>query len=370
MFNSAELNRYARHFSLTEIGLEGQQKLKAAQVLVVGAGGLGSVLLLYLAAAGVGHIGIIDGDVVEESNLQRQVLYTMKDLGKLKAAAAKKRLEALNPYIHITAYSFALDRENAIDIISPYQIVADGTDNFQTRYLVNDACVLAGKINVYASIQRFEGQVAVFNVVNKDGESGVNYRDLFPTPPASGSVLNCAEEGVLGVLPGIIGSMQASEVIKVITGFGASLANRIALFDAANFTMQVIKLKKTSNYQISELIDYDYFCNVRHLPNVNTISVHQLQRFMQDEKDIQLIDVRQPEEHDTYNIGGICIPLSELVNAPTTLFTNKKTILYCQSGNRSSAAIQDLIKKNKNIENVFSLEGGTNAWKKIYENNP
>lgn len=361
MFSSAEQNRYARHFSLPEIGVEGQQKLKAARVLVVGAGGLGSPVLLYLAAAGVGHIGIIDGDVVDASNLQRQVLYNMNDIGKSKAEAAKERLVLLNPYIHITAYPFSLTRDNALDIFQQYDIIADGTDNFATRYLVNDACVMNGKVNVYASVSRFEGQVAVFNYLYQDGSRGPNYRDLFPTPPAPGTVLNCAEEGILGVLPGIIGSMQANEIIKIITDVGEPLAGKIALFDAATFTLQVIKIRATTNVIIKALIDYDYFCNISDFSNVNTITPHQLQMLIESNKDFQLIDVRQPAEYQQYHIGGTLIPLADIKEAAHLINREKTVILYCQSGSRSVLAIKELLQLD-DYKNLFSLEGGINNW--------
>lgn len=361
IFSQAELDHYARHLSLAEIGLEGQMRLKKARVLVVGAGGLGSPVLLYLAAAGVGHIGIVDSDVVDASNLQRQVLYTMADMGKPKAEAAKKRLEALNPHIEVRAYPVALVRENALPILENYDLVADGTDNFATRYLVNDACVLAGKVNVYASISRFEGQVAVFNFLNEDGTRSPNYRDLFPTPPAAGTVLNCAEEGVLGVLGGMIGSMQASEVIKLITNFGEPLAGKLALFDATTFSLRVIKLQRTTHTSITTLIDYDLFCN--HLPpeELNRITILQLHELMENNTPVQLIDVRQPEEHQSYNIGGISIPLSDIENAVKLISKEKITILYCQSGSRSLEALRVLMRLD-DYKNLFSLQGGIKAW--------
>jgi len=349
------------------MGVEGQEKLKAARVLIIGAGGLGCPVLLYLAAAGVGHIGIVDGDVVDVSNLQRQVLYTMEDIGQSKAIVAKKRLEALNPYINITVYPFILTKENALEIIKKYEIIVDGTDNFPARYLIDDACVLTNKINIYASVHRFEGQVAVFNIPNADGTRGATYRDLFPTPPTLGTVLNCAEEGIIGVLPGIIGSLQANEVIKIITGIGEPLAGKIALFDAANFTIRVINLKKTSNTVITELIDYDYFCNQNHLPVINTITVHQLQQMMQDSIDFQLIDVRESNEHAQFNLGGILIPLPILLQKQELIPKDKSVMFYCQSGNRSIAAIQDLTKQgNHSAMHFYTLEGGVNAWRNAF----
>ncbi|HEY1201911.1 MAG TPA: molybdopterin-synthase adenylyltransferase MoeB, partial [Niastella sp.] len=231
-FSSEELARYNRHIIIPEFGLAGQQKLKAAKVLVVGSGGLGSPVLLYLAAAGIGTIGIVDFDVVDDSNLQRQVLFGVNEIGKAKVEAAKERLQALNPHIEFVLYNTQLTSQNALDIIKDYDVVADGTDNFPCRYLVNDACVLLGKPNVYASIFQFEGQVSVFNFKHANGEFGPNYRDLYPTPPPPGLVPSCAEGGVLGVLPGIIGSLQALEVIKVVTGVGEPLVGRFYIFDA------------------------------------------------------------------------------------------------------------------------------------------
>ncbi|MEN9413897.1 MAG: molybdopterin-synthase adenylyltransferase MoeB, partial [Bacteroidota bacterium] len=282
-FSKAELARYDRHIIIPDFGMEAQQKLKAAKVLVIGSGGLGSPLLLYLAAAGVGTIGIVEFDTVDDSNLQRQVLYGQEDVGLLKADAARARLESLNPYIHIRVHHTRLISENALDIVRGYDVVADGTDNFPTRYLVNDACVLAGKTNVYASIFQFEGQVSVFNYTNNKGETGPNYRDLYPTPPPPGLVPSCAEGGVLGVLPGIIGSMQASEVIKVVTGVGEPLSGRLFIFDALQFETRTFKIRRRSDNPlngehptISQLIDYEFFCGLKDLKPVKEITVEEL----------------------------------------------------------------------------------------------
>ena len=265
ILSKEELLRYSRHIIIPEFGLEGQQKLKTSSVLVVGTGGLGSPLLLYLVAAGVGKIGIMDFDILDETNLQRQVLFNKDDVGKPKAEVAKEKLQKLNQHIEIIAYNEELTSDNALDIIKDYDVVADGTDNFPTRYLVNDACVLLGKTNVYASIFRFEGQVSVFNFQYQSGEFGPNYRDLFPEPPPPGFVPSCAEGGVLGVLPGIIGSIQASEVIKVLTGVGDPLAGRLFLFDAQRFGTRTLKIRKSDsnpltgkNPTITALIDYEH----------------------------------------------------------------------------------------------------------------
>src|SRR5689334_12978994 len=270
-FSKAELERYNRHIIIPEFGLAAQQKLKAAKVLVVGSGGLGSPVLLYLAAAGIGTIGIVDFDVVDDSNLQRQVLFGVNEIGKPKVEAAKARLQALNPHIEFILYNTQLTSHNAPDIIKDYDVVADGTDNFPTRYLVNDACVLLGKPNVYASIFQFEGQVSVFNYRNANGELGPNYRDLYPTPPPPGLVPSCAEGGVLGVLPGIIGSLQALEVIKVVTGVGEPLVGRFYIFDALSFESRTFNISRRDdnplngkNPTITTLIDYEQFCGLKN----------------------------------------------------------------------------------------------------------
>ncbi len=356
----AELARYSRHIAIPEFNLAAQKKLKAANVLVVGSGGLGSPMLLYLTAAGVGHIGIVDFDVVDDSNLQRQVLFTVDDIGKSKAETAKKRLAKLNPYVKFTVYNNAFTKDNALEIIKDYDVVADGTDNFPTRYLVNDACVLAGKINVYASIFRFEGQVSVFNFLNEDGTRGANYRDLFPEPPPPGMVPSCAEGGVLGVLPGIIGSMQANEVIKVITGVGEPLAGRLFLFDAASFTTRILKVRKNSNTLITELINYEEFCGIgieKGEDKVKEISVFDLKKWQEEGVDFQLIDVRQPYEYEIANLGGELIPQSELVQNLDKISTTKKVVIHCRSGQRSADAIRDLENLGE-FENLYNLKGG------------
>ncbi|MEO0332084.1 MAG: molybdopterin-synthase adenylyltransferase MoeB, partial [Bacteroidota bacterium] len=243
-FSKEELERYSRHLIIPDFNIEGQRKLKAAKVLVVGTGGLGAPLLSYLVAAGVGNIGIVDFDIVDESNLQRQILFTVDDVGRSKVEAAAERLRRQNPFVNIKTYNTVLTSQNALDIIKDYDVVADGTDNFPTRYLVNDACVLLNKVNVYASIFRFEGQASVFNYADKDGNIGPNYRDLFPTPPPPDLVPSCAEGGVLGVLPGILGSLQANEVIKVITEIGDKLSGRLFLFDAITFETRILKIHR------------------------------------------------------------------------------------------------------------------------------
>ena len=362
-FSKQELARYARHFALPDFGMEGQKRLKNSSVLVVGAGGLGSPMLLYLAAAGVGRIGIIDPDVVDMSNLQRQVLYNVADIGKSKAETAREKLLAMNPHITIDAFQIPLTRENALDLVAPYDIVADGTDNFQTRYLVNDACILTGKVNVYASIFRFEGQVSVFNL-SKNGERGVNYRDLFPSPPPPGLVPDCAEGGVLGVLPGIIGSMQASEVIKVLTGIGEPLAGRLFVFDAANFTTRVLKINKNPNLlPIIELIDYDVFCGFKPKNtegDLKEILPYELKKMMAENVDFQLIDVREPYEFEASNLGGILIPLSILSEKTDMISKEKQVVVHCKSGGRSTKAIAQL--EALGFTNLWNLKGGIEAF--------
>ena len=358
-----ELSRYSRHIAIPEFNIEGQQKLKAAKVLVVGSGGLGSPLLLYLTAAGVGTIGIIDHDVVDDSNLQRQVLFTVNDIGKSKAETAKIRLEQLNPYVNFKVYNKAFTTQNALEIIKDYDVVADGTDNFPTRYLVNDACVLSDKVNVYASIFRFEGQVAVFNFLEKDGERGPNYRDLFPTPPPPGMVPSCAEGGVLGVLPGIIGSMQANEVIKVITGIGEPLSGRLFLFDAAAFVTRVLKVKKNDNTSITELIDYDQFCGIfpDEEKKYKEISVQEFKTLQDDGTDFQLIDVRESYEYEIANLNGELIPLTTILDNLDKISKDKKVIVHCRSGARSGNAIE-LLQDAFPFDNLYNLKGGILAY--------
>ena len=356
-----ELRRYARHLALPQFGRAGQEKARRASVLVVGAGGLGSPMLLYLAAAGIGKIGIIDFDRVDETNLQRQILYTMEDIGQPKAAAARQKLLALNPYVEVEVFNEQLTSENALNIISEYDVVADGTDNFPTRYLVNDACVLAGKVNVYASIFRFEGQVSVFNYQQEDGSRGPNYRDLFPTPPPPELVPNCAEGGVLGVLPGIIGSTQATEVIKVATGVGEPLSGKLFLFDALSFTSRILKVRKDPGLVIERLIDYEQFCAPQPKAPVPQLQVQELKRLMDEGADFQLIDVREPYEYEIANLGGELIPPSQISQQADRISRDKKVILHCRSGKRSADAIREL-QKLGSFDNLYNLEGGILAW--------
>ena len=363
----SELGRYARHLAIPEFGKAGQEKLKAGRVLVIGSGGLGSPLLLYLAAAGVGNIGIVDFDVVDESNLQRQVLFTVADIGKSKAETAKEKLLALNPHLNIRVFNTAFTKENAMEIAKDYDIIADGTDNFPTRYLTNDVCVIMGKVNVYASIFRFEGQVSVFNYLSENGERGPNYRDLFPHPPPPGMVPSCAEGGVLGVLPGIIGSLQANEVIKIITGIGQPLSGRLFLFDAASFTTRNLKIRKNPSTKITELINYEQFCGIipkKEMENmVKAISVKELKNWQESAKDFQLIDVRESYEFDICNLEGELVPLSSIVNYKDKISTEKPVVIHCRSGARSANAIEYL-QQQFGFDNLYNLEGGVLAWAK------
>lgn len=368
-FSKEELSRYDRHIIIPDFGFEAQKKLKAAKVLVIGSGGLGSPALLYLAAAGVGTIGIVDFDVVDDSNLQRQVLFGVNEIGKPKVEAAKKRLESLNPYIDIKIYNQQLTSQNALEIIREYDVIADGTDNFPTRYLVNDACVLSGKPNVYASIFQFEGQVSVFNYINKEGEPGPNYRDLYPTPPPPGLVPSCAEGGVLGVLPGIIGSLQALEVIKVITGVGETLSGRFFIFDALNFESRTFRIKRNpsnplngENPTIKQLIDYELFCGVKAVEKpIKEITAKELYDLQVRGEDIQVIDVREPHEYEIANIGATLIPLATVSANADKIDRSKKVIVHCKMGGRSAKAIRELEEKF-GFTNLYNLKGGILGW--------
>lgn len=365
-FSREELARYNRHIIIPGFGMEAQQKLKAAKVLVIGSGGLGSPVLLYLAAAGVGTIGIVDFDVVDDSNLQRQVLFGIDEIGKPKVEAARRRLEGLNPYIRLNIYNTHLNSQNALDIIQEYDVIADGTDNFPTRYLVNDAAVLSGKPNVYASIFQFEGQVSVFNYKDQQGNTGPNYRDLYPTPPPPGLVPSCAEGGVLGVLPGIIGSLQALEVIKVITGVGETLSGRFYIFDALNFESKTFNIKRRDdnpingkNPTITALIDYEQFCGMRAVEEkpLKEITAKELYHWQVTGEKFQLIDVREPHEYDIVNISGELIPLASIAENSERIQTDKKVVVHCKMGGRSAKAIRELEEKF-GFTNLYNLKGG------------
>lgn len=366
-----ELVRYNRHLVLEDFGVANQEKLKAARVLVVGAGGLGSPALLYLTAAGIGTIGIIDFDTVAVSNLQRQILFTIDDVGRNKAVAATERLQKLNPLINFRTYADRLSTDNALLLFKDYDIVLDGTDNFQTRYLINDACVLANKPFVYGSILKFEGQVSSFNVPLGEGTYSANYRDLFPIPPDASAVPNCEQAGVLGVLPGIIGSMQALEVIKLITEIGDALINKLLLFDSLSLQQTVIGIRsRQSREQIKELIDYDEFCGINekknkpldanHIP-MKEITVQDLKSMMDSGADFQLIDVREPHEFDICNINGQLIPQGEIPANVDKISKDKQVVIHCRSGARSGNMVQWL-EKNHGFTNLYNLKGGILAW--------
>lgn len=375
-FSGDELGHYSRHLSIPEFGMDGQKKLKAAKVVAVGTGGLGAPMLQYLAAAGVGTIGIVDFDKVEASNLHRQVLFGASDVGRPKVEVAKERLQEINPHINIQVHETRLTSDNALEILKEYDVVADGTDNFPTRYLINDACVMLDKPNVHGSIFQFEGQLSVFNYVNEEGERGPNYRDLFPEPPPPGLVPSCAEAGVLGVLPGIIGCLQASEVIKIITGIGDPLAGELFLFDAQDFSTRKVKVQKNKdnpltgeNPEITELIDYEAFCGV---PSVNgeeeqeesdvpEVTVRECKSWLDKGEDVQLIDVREPHEVEIAEIGGELIPLKTVADNADKISRNKKVVIHCRSGKRSADAIKELQEKY-GFDNLYNLKGGILAW--------
>jgi molybdopterin/thiamine biosynthesis adenylyltransferase/rhodanese-related sulfurtransferase len=340
-----ELKRYSRQMILPEIGLEGQQKLKKAKILVVGAGGLGCPVLQYIVAAGVGTIGIIDNDVVDFSNLHRQILYNVDDIGQPKATVVKQKLQLLNPHIAITAYAERLTKNNIETIFEPYDLIIDGSDNFATRYLVNDYCVSLNKTLVFGSILKFEGQVSVFNHLN-----GPNYRDVFPEPPAD-ELNNCSEIGVLGVLPGIIGTYMANEAIKVIIGMGQILSGRLMMIDALSNQVNLFNIAKTNQPAPKALQP--------QIVSIDDSEITQelLNEWLQTEQDkIQLVDIRDKAEHRDFNIGGINIPFYQLQSRLAEIPGNKKLILYCQAGLRSKTAVKLL--KSLYKGEVFSLKGG------------
>jgi len=359
-----EIARYSRHLIIPDVGVPGQKRLKNAKVLVVGAGGLGSPALLYLAAAGVGTLGIIDFDVVDESNLQRQVIHGVSDLGKPKALSAKESIVEINPHVNVILHEERLDSDNALDIFRPYDLVLDGTDNFATRYLVNDACVLLGKPYVWGSIYRFEGQVSVFW-----DEYGPNYRDLYPVPPPPGMVPSCAEGGVLGVLCASIGSVMVTEAIKLITGIGESLLGRLMVYDALEMSYRTIKIRKDPKAEpITKLIDYEEFCGVvsdeaQQAAFGSTITVADLKEMLDAGKDPYLVDVREPVEYEIVKIpGGVLIPKDRILSgeALAELPQDKPLVLYCKTGVRSAEALAAV--KAAGFRDAVHVQGGVTAW--------
>jgi len=371
--NTEEYQRYSRHLILPEVGLDGQKRLKAASVLCIGTGGLGSPLLLYLAAAGIGNIGIVDFDIVDSSNLQRQVIHGTSWVGKPKIESAKNRIHEINPHCQVDLYETRLSAENALDILKSYDVIVDGTDNFPTRYLVNDACVLLNKPNVYGSIFRFEGQATVFNY-----EGGPNYRDLYPEPPPPGMVPSCAEGGVLGILPGIIGVIQATETIKVVLGKGKTLSGRLLLYNSLDMTFRELKLRPNPIRPIiEELIDYEQFCGIPQAKAqeaetkmaIPEMTVQDLKQLFDSGKkdDFVLVDVRNPNEYDIAKIpGSVLVPLPDIEQGPGVtkvkeLMNNRSLIAHCKMGGRSAKALGIL--KEHGIEGT-NLKGGITAWSK------
>jgi len=361
-----EIQRYSRHLIMPEVGMEGQKKLKQARVLMIGTGGLGSPLGLYLAAAGVGTMGVVDFDVVDESNLQRQVLYSQSDVGRPKIEAAAERLRGINRHIKIEPYETRLDSSNALDLFKDYDIIVDGTDNFPTRYLVNDACVLTGKPNVYGSIFRFEGQVSIFW-----GQKGPCYRCLFAEPPPPGLVPSCAEGGVLGVLPGIVGALQANEVIKLILGAGDPMIGRLLLFDALGMKFRELKLRKNPECPVcsesptqTELIDYQQFCGIgveEVHPEGLDIDVHTLNEWKESGRHFTLLDVRTPQEQAIAQIpGSRLIPVQEIPDRHHELDKNEHIVVHCHHGPRSTQVT--LFLRDKGYEKVWNLSGGIHDW--------
>src|SRR5580704_14137733 len=362
-----EILRYSRHLIMPEVGMEGQQKLKAARVLCIGAGGLGSPLALYLGAAGVGTLGLVDFDVVDYTNLQRQIIHSTADVGRKKLDSAADKLTAINPFLNIKKFDTRLSSENALELFRDFDIIADGTDNFPTRYLVNDACVLTGKPNVYGSIFRFEGQASVFAT-----EEGPCYRCLYPEPPPPGLVPSCAEGGVLGILPGLVGVIQATEVIKLILGKGDSLIGRLLLVDALAMKFRELKLRKNPDCPacgrhrtITKLIDYDEFCGIRGeekpvAGGISEIQVEELKRRLDAKEDVFVLDVREPHEYQICNIGGHLIPLGDLPRRVNELDSSREIVAHCRSGVRSAKAVDFL--QQAGFKKVHNLAGGILAW--------
>ena len=369
-FSQNEIQRYSRHLIMPEVGMTGQKKLKSASILLIGAGGLGSPLGLYLAAAGIGRLGLVDFDVVDHSNLQRQVLHTTADVGRSKLQSAAEHLQAINPEVELDLYETHISSANAMELMGPYDIVIDGTDNFPTRYLVNDACVLLGKPNVYGSIFRFDGQASVFHPPH-----GPCYRCLFPEPPPPGMVPSCAEGGVLGILPGTIGVIQATEAVKLILGTGKSLIGRLMIYDALDMTFREMKIRRNpecplcgENPTIKELIDYEQFCGIpsQHEDTVLSepnweISVADLHAQIQGDPKPFILDVRNPVEYEICKLPeSVLIPLSQLPQRTGELDPDQEIIVHCKTGQRSAHAVEFL--REAGFQKVKNLLGGIEAW--------
>ena len=362
-----ETLRYSRHLILPEVGVEGQLKLKRARVLCIGAGGLGSPVALYLAAAGVGTLGIVDFDTVDLTNLQRQILHGSDDVGRKKLDSAAESIAAINPNVEVRKFETRLSSSNAMELFRDFQIIVDGTDNFPTRYLVNDGCVLSGKPNVYGSIFRFEGQASVFAV-----EDGPCYRCLYPEPPPPGMVPSCAEGGVLGVLPGLVGMIQATETIKLILGVGESLSGRLLLVDALTMRFRELKLRKnpdcpvcSDHPTVTELIDYDQFCGIRGEEKATTATMpemtpEEMKRRLDAGDDLFVLDVREPHEYQICNLGGHLIPLNDLPKRVSELDASREIVVHCKLGGRSAKAVDFL--RQSGFSKVHNLAGGINAW--------
>ncbi|MCB8985767.1 MAG: molybdopterin-synthase adenylyltransferase MoeB [Ardenticatenaceae bacterium] len=372
-----EVQRYSRHLIMPEVGMAGQKKLKAASVLLIGAGGLGSPLAMYLAAAGIGRLGLVDYDVVDYTNLQRQIIHGTKDVGRPKLESAKARIQDINPHVQVDTYQVPLTSANALEIFEPYDVIIDGTDNFPTRYLTNDACVLLGKPNVYGSIFRFEGQLSVFYA-----KEGPCYRCLFPEPPPPGLVPSCAEGGVLGILPGTVGAMQATEAIKLILGIGQSMIGRLLLYDALSMEFTEVRLRKNPNCPVcgehptlTELIDYEQFCGMPAHDhslyaadegtngNVRQMSPQELKSRLDAGDNLFILDVREPHEWEISNLshlGARLIPKNQVLDHLNELDTAQEMVVQCRSGARSAAVIQEL--QTHGFKKLWNLEGGINRW--------
>jgi len=368
--SNEEIRRYSRHLILPEVGLAGQKKIKATSVLCIGAGGLGSPIAMYLAAAGIGKIGIVDFDTVDFSNLQRQILHTDADVGRPKSESAKETIFGINPNCEVVIHNARISSENAFELIRPYDIVVDGTDNFPTRYLTNDACVLLKKPNIYGSIFRFEGQASVF----APHLGGPCYRCLYPEPPPPGMVPSCAEGGVLGVLPGIIGCIQATEILKLAIGKGTSLVGRLVLFNALDMKFRELKLRRDpecpvcgDNPTIKELIDYEQFCGIAPEPaqrdsNPDEVTVQDMKKALDNPSlEIKVIDVREPDEYEIAHVDGVpLLPLSQLQQRFTELDPNQQYYLHCKMGGRSMKALQFL--REQGFKYLKNVKGGIDAW--------